>query len=90
MWIKYQFELLAPDGSTITNWTMPAYGKTPTAFLKSSKQAINLASVMALRDSGAAFITGFPRVPEVAQWLDRIDSSATRESQSGLVEGNNE
>jgi len=90
VWIKYQFELLAPDGSTIANWTMPAYGKTPTAFLKSSKQAINLASVMALRDSGAAFITGFPRVPEVAQWLDRTDSSATRESQSGLVEGNNE
>jgi hypothetical protein len=71
VWIKYQFELLAPDGSTIANWTMPAYGKTPTALLKSNEDAINLASLMALRDCGAAFITGFARVPEVAQWLDR-------------------
>jgi len=70
VWIKYKFDLLAPDGSSIATWTMPAYGKTPTALLKSSKEAINLASVMALRDCGAAFITGFTRVPEVAQWLD--------------------
>lgn len=70
VWIKYKFDLLALDGSSIASWTMPAYGKTPTALLKSSKEAINLASVMALRDCGAAFITGFTRVPEVAQWLD--------------------
>ena len=70
VWIKYQFELMAPDGSSIAKWTMPTYGKTPTAFLKSSEQALNLASLMALRDCGAAFVTGFPRVPEVAQWMD--------------------
>ncbi len=76
VWIKYQFELLTPGGLTITNWTMPSYGKTPTAFLKSSEQAINLASLMALRDSGAAFVTGFPRIPEVAQLIDQLNGHA--------------
>jgi len=76
VWIKYKFNLLAPDGSTIAIWTMPVYGKTPTALLKSSKEAINLAALMALRDCGAAFVTGFSRVPEVAQWLDSTIGSA--------------
>lgn len=86
VWIKYQFDLLAPDGSTIAVWTMPAYGKTPTAFLKSDKEAINLASLMALRDSGAAFITGFHQVPEVAQWLDRSIQKSQREIQFSFQE----
>jgi len=88
VWIKYQFKLLLPDGSTITDWTMPAYGKTPTAFLKSSEQAINLASLMALRDSGAAFVTGFPRVPEVAQLIDQVNDPAAG-GVLGMLEENN-
>ena len=90
VWIKYQFELLAPDGSTIAKWTMPVYGKTPTAFLKSSKEAINLAAVMALRDCGAAFVTGFSRVPEVAQWLDSSIGNAPGENQIKREEISNE
>ena len=90
VWIKYQFDLLAPDGSTIAIWTMPVYGKTPTAFLKSSKEAINLASVMALRDCGAAFVTGFSRVPEVAQWLDNTIGSTSGENQFNHQEISNE
>jgi hypothetical protein len=82
VWIKYQFDLLAPDGTTIATWTMPVYGKTPTALLKSNDEAINLASMMALRDSGAAFITGFSEVPEVAQWLDSSIGGASGENQS--------
>jgi hypothetical protein len=81
VWIKYQFDLLTPDGTTIAKWTMPVYGKTPTAFLKSNDEAINLASMMALRDSGAAFITGFSRVPEVAQWLDSSIGGSDQGSQ---------
>lgn len=80
VWIKYKFDLLAPDGSTIAAWTMPAYGKTPTALLKSSSDAINLAAVMALRDCGAAFVTGFSKVPEVAQWLDASIGDAAPEN----------
>ena len=90
VWIKYQFDLLAPDGTTIAKWTMPVYGKTPTALLKSNSEAINLAAMMALRDSGAAFITGFSKVPEVAQWLDRSISGAPGPNQPDHGEVNNE
>jgi len=90
VWIKYQFDLLARDGSTIATWTMPVYGKTPTALLKSNDEAINLAAMMALRDSGAAFITGFSKVPEVAQWLDRSIGGASGENHSENEVVNNE
>ncbi|MGI9293626.1 MAG: hypothetical protein ACR2PS_06550 [Pseudomonadales bacterium] len=69
IWIKYQFSLQAADGEEITTWIVPVYGKTPTKFLKSKDAAVNLATLVALRDCGAAFITGFPRVPEIRDWL---------------------
>ncbi len=69
IWIKYQFTLQAGDGAAIANWVLPVYGKTPTKFLKSKDAAVNLATRVALRDCGAAFITGFARVPEIRNWL---------------------
>jgi len=72
VWIKYQFELLGPDSTTIATWTMPAYGKTPTAMLTSDAQALSLASLVALRDAGAALVTGLPQVPGVQQWLRQV------------------
>jgi hypothetical protein len=69
IWMRYRFELLAPNGSPIAEWTMTSYGKTPTAFLQSDQDAVNLAAVMALRDAGANFATHFERVPAVQDWL---------------------
>lgn len=69
IWIKYQFSLKAADGEEIATWVLPVYGKTPTKFLKSKDAAVNLATLVALRDCGAAFITGFSRVPEIRNWL---------------------
>ena len=52
-----------------------AYGKTPTAFMQSDSDAVNLAAVMALRDAGAHFITSFVRVPGVMSWLENPEES---------------
>lgn len=71
IWMRYRFQLVTSGGKPIAEWTMPAYGKTPTAFLQSDKAAVNLAAVMALRDAGAHFATSFTRVPEVKAFLDR-------------------
>lgn len=71
IWMRYRFELLTVSGDTIADWTMTAYGKTPTAFLQSDEAAVNLAAVVALRDAGANFATNFTRVPEVRDWLER-------------------
>ena len=60
-----------PD-DRLAQWPITAYGKTPTAFLQSDEEAVNLAAVVALRDAGAHFITTFGRTPEVAAWLDGL------------------
>ena len=70
IWMRYRFELVTNSGEPIAEWTMTAYGKTPTAFLQSDTAAVNLAAVMALRDAGANFVTSFIRVPELSDWLE--------------------
>lgn len=70
VWIKYNLQVYDNKGEAIADWIMSAYGKTPTKFLKSDSEALNQAAIVALRDAGAHFIIGFPRVPEIRQWLN--------------------
>ena len=86
IWMRYEFRLAniaaihQQDGGALSfkpddrlaQWPITAYGKTPTAFLQSDEEAVNLAAVVALRDAGAHFITTFGRTPEVAAWLDGL------------------
>ena len=67
--MRYRFELVTTSGKPIAEWSMASYGKTPTAFLQSDQEAVNLAAVMALRDAGANFATHFTRVPSLQAWL---------------------
>ena len=84
IWMKYRFKMVAledvhgnengdlsinPD-RYFADWTLTAYGKTPTAFLQSDEEAVNLAAVVALRDAGANFATSFSRVPDIATWMN--------------------
>jgi hypothetical protein len=75
IWMRYRFELVSTAGDPLAEWTMTAYGKTPTAFLRSNQEAVNLAAVVALRDAGANFATNFTRVPEVQQWMQMGEST---------------
>jgi hypothetical protein len=72
IWMRYRYELFAPDGELLAEWTMTSYGKTPTAFLQTASGAVNLAAVVALRDAGANFAMNFARVPEVQAWMDSL------------------
>jgi len=69
VWIKYNLQVFNSAGDPLADWIMTAYGKTPTRFLKSDTDALHQASMVAMRDAGAHFITGFARVPEIRQWL---------------------
>lgn len=71
IWMRYRYELVTSHGEPIAEWSMTAYGKTPTAFLQSDEEAVNLAAVVALRDAGANFATNFTRVPAVQDWLQK-------------------
>ncbi|MEM6775228.1 MAG: hypothetical protein AAF640_10285 [Pseudomonadota bacterium] len=81
IWMRYAFELVTTTGEPIAEWTMTAYGKTPTAFLQSDEEAVRLAGVVALRDAGAHFITSFHKVPEVADWLKGVQQPQTAQSE---------
>ena len=86
IWMRYDFRLVdvsaihQQDGGALTvnpderlaAWPVTAYGKTPTAFLQTDEEAVNLAAVVALRDAGAHFITTFGATPDIAAWLDDI------------------
>jgi hypothetical protein len=75
IWIRYRYQLYAPDGELLADWTMTSYGKTPTAFLQSAEGAVNLAAVVALRDAGANFAMNFTSVPEVKLWMESQEPS---------------
>ena len=98
IWMRYEFRLVdvaaihqQEDGALSFNpderlavWSITAYGKTPTAFLQTDEEAVNLAAVVALRDAGANFVTSFGATPDVAVWLDGI---ARRQSAIAEVTG---
>ena len=69
VWIKYNLQVYNSAGEPLADWIMTAYGKTPTRFLTSNTDALHQAAMVAMRDAGAHFITGFARVPEIRQWL---------------------
>ncbi|MDA9091646.1 hypothetical protein OAE19_06785 [Porticoccaceae bacterium] len=69
VWIKYNLDLETVDGEAIDSWFMPAYGKTPDAFMASKGEAIEEASIIALRDAGAKLMLDFYRIPAVNNWV---------------------
>lgn len=71
VWIKYNLDLETADGEPIDSWFMPAYGKTPDSFMLSRTEAIEEATVVALRDAGAKLLLDFYRIPSVYAWTER-------------------
>ena len=69
VWIKYNLDIADSSGEPIVSWFMPAYGKTPDAFMASKSKAIEEASIIALRDSGAKLMLDFYRIPAIYGWL---------------------
>ncbi|WP_250459423.1 hypothetical protein [Microbulbifer litoralis] len=63
VWIKYDMHAYDQQGNSVADWVITAYGKTPTAFLKSREDALAQAINVALRDAGATLYTGFAQVP---------------------------
>ena len=89
IWMRYNLSLVEPEQiideenasislenmQPFAEWPLTAYGKTPTAFMQSDIDAVNLAAVMALRDAGANFITSFLRVPGVMDWIENPEEA---------------
>lgn len=70
VWVKYNMQLLRPNGDYIADWIVTSYGKTPSESLRSVESGINDATVGALRDLASNFSLSFGAVPEVREWLE--------------------
>ena len=71
VWIKYSLDIQTSEGDQIDSWFMPAYGKTPDSFMLSKTNAIEEATVIALRDAGAKLLLDFYRIPSIHSWMLR-------------------
>lgn len=79
-WVKYNMELYNQDGSRIADWSVTGYGKSSTEFMKSRDRGLNAAVNQALRDAGAKFALGFPKVEEISAWLEQMGVNSTDET----------
>ena len=71
VWIKYNLDIETAEGDPIDSWFMPAYGKSPNSMMTSKSDAIEQATIVALRDAGAKLLLDFFRIPSVYGWLDQ-------------------
>lgn len=69
VWIKYSLKIENNDQQPVDSWFLPAYGKTPDSFMMSRSDAIENASVVALRDAGAKLLLDFYRIPAIYAWM---------------------
>lgn len=76
VWVRYNLRLATPQGGTIADWVLTAYGKVPDETFRSTERGINDATVAALRDLGSNFTLSFTAVPEVRDWL-RLQQQST-------------
>jgi hypothetical protein len=66
VWMQYRLRLYEPGGTLITEWPVSGYGK---AELGNKEEALNRATVVAMREVGAAISTRFAKQPQVEYWL---------------------
>ncbi len=66
VWLQYILRLYEPDGAVIAEWPVSGYGK---AELGQKEAALNRATIVAMRDVGAAISTTFSERPRVGYWL---------------------
>lgn len=66
--IHYRISIYDKTGNLAVNWVVVGYGKSPTSMFGSS-EALNDATILAIRDGGARIAIGTFQHPAVLKWL---------------------
>jgi len=75
VWMQYQLTLYNPDGSVVTEWPVSGYGKAELTGRR--EDSVRRATIIAMREVGAAISTKFAEQPDVSYWLrERQDEAA--------------
>ena len=92
IFLKYRLKLINKDDSTLADWIIKGYGKTPTALLSTATQAFNSAANVALRDIGAQLATRFPGQQKIRALIDSksLISEASAAKAIGASDTNNQ
>ncbi len=73
VWMQYRLRLYEPDGALVAEWPVSGYGK---AELGDKEDALQQATVVAMREVGAVISTRFAEQPEVEYWLQERRNAA--------------
>ena len=82
VWMQYRLTLYEPDGSVIADWPVSGYGK---AELGNSKETLNRATIVAMREVGAAISTQFAEQPQIEYWLQERRNAAALSAENPLT-----
>ena len=69
--MKYRLALLDQKGESLGDWTVTGYGKSESRAFQAN-EALNQASVEAVRDAGARIAIEWPKQAHVAAWIDQF------------------
>ncbi len=82
VWMQYRLRLYEPDGALVVEWPVSGYGK---AELGNREAALHQATVVAMREVGAAISTRFAEQPQVEYWLQERRNAAALSAESPLT-----
>ncbi len=68
VWIRYNLDVLAPDGALIVRWPVTAYGQCGIDGM-SDERSVERATMLALRDAAATIAVGFASQPQIRKTL---------------------
>lgn len=70
VWLNYNLRLSRPDGSLLGDWKVTAYGQRDQGSMgMGGEDAVNDATVIALRDAAASIVSEFSTAPGIASIL---------------------
>jgi hypothetical protein len=75
VWLQYRLTLIDPSGREVINWPVSGYGKAEID--RDREEAVQRASVVAMREAGARISTEFLQQPEVQYWLQERENART-------------
>ncbi len=73
VWMQYRLKLYEPGGALVTEWPVSGYGK---AELGKKEEALQQATIVAMREVGATISTQFAQQAEVGYWLQERRNAA--------------
>lgn len=86
VWLNYNLRLYRPDGTLLGDWKVTAYGQRDQGSMgMGGEDAVNGATIVALRDAAASIVSEFSKAPGIAAILPAASVESTTAAQAEPV-----